>query len=141
MVVDTAVFALLFFSGQITEAMASQRDFLTSARLRLAENSYSWADSDETMKKSLSGLHLFNALNMDLNVIEAYTRDQAFSVFGFSIEPGTASTFAAAALTFLQYFFVWDLHTVAMNGRMYIVLVAALLNMAVIAGISIKSGI
>ena len=39
-VVDSMIFSLLWLCGEITELMATQKEFLTTARLRIAEASY-----------------------------------------------------------------------------------------------------
>jgi hypothetical protein len=109
--VDLAAFLLMWFCCEITTQMASQQEFLTSARLRLAEASYAWADSisiDEPLSaEQLASLHLSAAITQELRVIEDFTREQSFVVFGFAIEGGRASHFLALEAAFLQHF-CWD---------------------------------
>jgi hypothetical protein len=85
-VVDLVVFLLMWYCCEITRQMASQQDFLTSARLRLAEASYAWSDSiavDEPVNaEQLASLHLSAAIAQELHVIENFTKEQSFVVFG-----------------------------------------------------------
>jgi hypothetical protein len=109
--IDLAAFLLMWFCCEITTQMASQQEFVTSARLRLAESSYAWSDSIATDEppnaEQLASLHLSAAIAQELRVIEDFTREQSFVVFGFAIEGGRASHFLALEAAFLQHF-CWD---------------------------------
>ena len=101
---DVVCFSLLFYAGCISELMSSQSEFVTSARLRLCETSYHWADvaESESMKSSLKEMFLHQAIAMELSVIESYTRGQSFVVLGISMEPGRASQLVGASLAVMQ---------------------------------------
>ncbi len=74
LIVDATIAALLYLAGDVTDLMR-QPEFLASARLRIAEASYALADvKNLDVRLSLPSLHLYNALQMELTVIETYTR-------------------------------------------------------------------
>lgn len=127
---DVCMFCILHVAGQISELMASQGEFISSARLRLAEVAYACSDRNDTMKESMRALHLQQAISAELQVIESYTQGQTFVVYGFAMDPGRASQMVGASFAFMQVFWDSELNPLqmGMDGTMMLIAGAMLLN-------------
>ena len=139
--VDVVLFSLLYFAGATSDLMSGQREFVTSARLRLAETTFAWADSSETLKASMRTLLLHQGLSSELDVIEAFTSEQCMVVYGVALESGKATQFAGLAIAFLQIFWDLSLMTLTMTPAMWLALAACIVNMAPFAYMAIQRGV
>jgi hypothetical protein len=102
-VIDATIALILFYGGELSECFHNFRDFTTSARLRIAEASYALTECLDS-QRSMSQLHLYNALQMELRVIEAYTASKSFAVFGIAVDSGRVSQFVALIIGLQQQF-------------------------------------
>lgn len=129
---DVAIAAILYVAGEITEIMSSQREFFINVRLRVAEACYQLSEPTEDDEKNLVDdvrqLHLFNAIQTEIMVLEGHTSGQSFVVFGFSIDSGRVSHFLALVAAVLQHNFSTKWLEMQYGVDSMLVLLAFLLN-------------
>lgn len=112
-VVHALVAAVLYLAGELSATMATQREFVASARLRVAEQSYALAADVGDVRESVAALHMHNALAMELCVIETHTSEAAFTVMGLALDSGKASQYVVLVSAWVQW--TWDASVVALD--------------------------